>query len=122
LHFHIQRKNVTGEDAKRFLVELHRAIRRPLLVVWDRWNVHRKAARIYKERFGARIHFEWLPAYAPELNPEEAVWNRTKYGDLSNFIPDDIDHLEAEVVRSLRKSRTLSSRLRSFFRRTGLKL
>ena len=39
------------------------------------------------------IQFEWLPAYAPELNPVEQCWNRTKYSDLPNFIPDDIDHL-----------------------------
>ncbi|MFN3929893.1 MAG: transposase [Thermoflexus sp.] len=31
---------------------------------------------------------EWLPAYAPDLNPVELVWDHTYYGSLVNFIPE----------------------------------
>jgi transposase len=40
------------------------------------------------------VEFEWLPAYAPELNPVEARWSNTKYSDLANFVPDDTPHLK----------------------------
>ena len=33
------------------------------------------------EKVSDRLTIEWLPAYAPELNPTEQVWNHTKYGD-----------------------------------------
>ena len=36
------------------------------------------------------LHVEWLPAYAPDLNPVEAMWSCTKYGDLANYTPDDL--------------------------------
>jgi len=41
---------------------------------------------------------EWLPAYAPELNPAEMLWNHTKYADLANFIPEDVNDLHQSVV------------------------
>jgi transposase len=43
---------------------------------------------------------EWLPAYAPELNPDEQVWNHSKYSQLANFIADNVEHL-AEAVTNL---------------------
>jgi transposase len=43
----------------------------------------------------------WLPAYAPELNPAEHVWNHTTYSDLANFAPAALDHLEGAVSKSL---------------------
>ena len=39
------------------------------------------------KRFARRLDVEWLPAYAPDLNPVEQVWNRCKYTDLANHIP-----------------------------------
>jgi len=41
--------------------------------------------------------FEWLPSYAPELNPVEQCWNHTKCHDLANFIPEDLQHLQKAV-------------------------
>ena len=122
LYFHIQGENIRGESAAEFIVRVQRAVRRPLLVVWDRWNVHRKAARLLFARFGRRITFEWLPAYSPDLNPVEGVWDHAKYADLANFIPDDIEHLRKELAASLRDQRSTTSLLRSFFDHAGLTL
>ena len=44
---------------------------------------------------------EDLPAYAPEANPDEWVWNWTKYGRLSNLAAQDADELWDWVVESL---------------------
>jgi hypothetical protein len=72
-------------------------------------------------------HSQWLtieelPAYAPELDPCEECWNHTKYSDLADFIPDDLDHLENAVVASLRQLRGNTTLLCSFFAYAGLKL
>lgn len=122
LYFHIQDENICGEMAADFVVGIQRAVRRPLLVVWDRWNVHRKAARLLEARLGQRITFEWLPPYSPDLNPVEGVWDHAKYADLANFIPDDIDHLRKELAWSLRDQRSTTSLLRSFFDHAELPL
>ncbi len=53
------------------------------------------------------------PAYAPELNLVEHVWNHSKYSDLANFIPHDIDHLRNELANSMREQRNHPHLLRS---------
>ena len=39
------------------------------------------------ERERERLHIEYLPAYAPELNPDEGVWSQMKCL-LANGRPD----------------------------------
>ena len=60
--------------------------------------MHRSGAKRLRDRFVQRICIEWFPAYAPELNPDEQVWNRTKYADLANHIPKDVLVLGQEVI------------------------
>jgi transposase len=122
LYFHIQRENIRAESAAQLVVRVRRAVRRRLLVLWDRWNVHRKAARLLAARFGRQIAFEWLPPYSPDLNPVEGVWNHAKYADLANFVPDDIEHLHKQLAASLHDQRSTTSLLRSFFDHAGLTL
>jgi hypothetical protein len=50
------------------------------------------------------------------------VWNRTKYADLANFIPDDLGHLHRAVTDSLEDIGRDPALLRSFFRRPSLAL
>jgi transposase len=63
-----------------------------------------------------------LPAYAPDLNPVELVWNRAKYSDVANFIPEDVHDLHQAITTSLKTTATQSSLIRSFFRHSGLEL
>lgn len=122
LCFDVLDHNVRTEDFETFLEQLLRRSRRPLVVVLDRLNVHRAAARGLCGRFGDRIRFEWLPPYAPDVNPDEQVWNRAKYTDLANFNPDDVETLGRELVASFRKTRSSQDLLRSFFRHARLPL
>src|SRR6516225_5742601 len=48
---------------------------RKLLIVWDRLQAHRsRLVREYVESQEGAIHLEFLPPYAPELNPVEYLW------------------------------------------------
>lgn len=115
LSFFLHDHNIRAPDVVRFLRELHRQVGRPITLVCDRYSVHRKAVRLLREAGVNWIAVEWLPAYAPDLNPVEAVWNHTKHADLANLIPDDVDHLFDEVLDSL-DDLALNTRLkRSFF-------
>jgi transposase len=106
-----------------FLRALRRSIRIKLVLILDRWGVHRsKVLRNYLDRHAATIHVEWLPPYAPDLNPTEQVWNHAKYTDLANFIPRDCDDLSAHVDESIAGQRTQTELLRSFFHLAGLNL
>ena len=123
LYWHCQRENIRGEHVMAFLKRLRRAIRRRWVLIWDRWSVHRcKVVREYLENQGEHIHVEWLPAYAPDLNPAEQVWNHAKYSDLANFIPEDCDQLHGHVDASIADQRRQPPLLRSFFKTAGLEL
>jgi len=122
LHFRIHSNNISNVEVSAFLQAIRRTVGRNLLVIIDRLNAHRTSARRLTERHGSAFLFEWLPAYAPDLNPVEQIWNRTKYTDLANFLPDDIDHLRREVSGSLRSTRTYAHLLHGFFRRAKLDL
>ena len=58
-----------------FLQALLRHIPGPLWIVWDRWSAHKsKLTRDFIAGQGERWWVEYLPAYAPELNPVEYIW------------------------------------------------
>ena len=120
LYFTVHEKNITADEAEVFLRQVQRSLGRRLIVVMDRWPVHRKVARMLMG--DERFLIEWLPPYAPDLNPVEHVWNHTKYGDLANYIPDDLLDLELELNWSIDQTRKRPKLLRSFFLATELEL
>jgi transposase len=122
LYFDICDHNIVTDDFETFVETVLRRLRRPIILVMDRWQVHRAGALRLLRRFPTRVEIEWLPAYAPDLNPVEQIWNRTKYTDLSNYVPNDIVSLGREVARSIRHTRSQHVLLRSFFRHCGLGL
>lgn len=122
LYFDIFDHNIVTDDFEMFVARLLQRLGRPITLVMDRWPVHRSGTRRLEQRFGRRICVEWLPAYAPELNPDEQVWNHTKYADLANFIPDDVLHLGKSIAKSIRNTRSNQTLLRSFFHHAKLKL
>ena len=119
LYFAVHEKNVKAEEAEAFLRQLQRSLGKKLIVVMDRWAVHRKVARMLAG--DERFRIEWLPPYAPDLNPVEHVWNHTKYGDLANYVPDDLLDLELELECSIDQTRKRPELLRSFFHAAELK-
>ena len=122
LYFDILDHNVKADDFESFVDHLLRRVGRSIILVIDRYSVHRSAAKKLLAKHPGRLSIEWLPAYAPELNPDEQVWNRAKYTDLANFVPDDVLHLGRSVAASLRKTRGQQSLLRSFFKHAELPL
>ena len=121
LYFAVCDHNIVTDDFESFVAELLLHFPRGFILVMDRWMVHRSGAKRLQRRF-SRIDVEWLPPYAPDLNPVEQVWNRSKYTDLANYIPKDIGELEKEVYESINHMRSQQSLLRSFFKKTKLKL
>jgi transposase len=119
LYFRLFDHNITALDIVEFVKQLHRQLGRPLILVWDRWSVHRSAARQLARYNWLQV--EYLPAYAPELNPVEQVWNHTKYGDLANFVPSDADDLRQSIVSSLNRHRANQRLKYSCFRRAQLR-
>lgn len=122
LYFQLHPHNIRCDDVMAFMVRLRRHLQRPFIIVLDRYNAHRKAMRLLQETHPDWFAVEWLPAYAPDLNPVEMVWNQTKYADLANFLPARVDDLYQAMVTSLGKTRKRRKLLSSFFAHTGLEV
>jgi len=103
----MQERAYKAEDVVRFLRMLLRKIPGPLLVIWDGSPIHR--AEVVKQflssPMGKRLHLERLPGYAPELNPQEQVWNLLKRRELKNMCCQDLAHLRQELVRAKERLR-----------------
>ena len=122
LYFQLYRYNVQTPEVIAFLRLIHQHLRRPFILILDRYSVHRKAVRLLQEAGCDWLEVEWLPAYAPDLNPVEMVWNHTKYADLANFRPEDVDHLDRAVTASIGAMGQQGSLLRSCFAYARLEL
>lgn len=122
LYFRIHNNNINFEKVMMFITLLHRHLRRKFILVLDRYSAHRKAVRLMQAKHPDWFQAEWLPAYAPELNPVEMLWNHTKYADLANFIPHDVDDLQQSVAISIQNTRTQTHLIRSFFHYARLEL
>jgi transposase len=68
---------------------LAHAIATQILLVWDRLPSHRsRMVGDYIASLEGRIHQEFLPPYAPELNPVEYIWGYWKQHELPNVSPE----------------------------------
>ena len=92
-------RSLRGPDVVRFLRHLLRHIRGKLLVIWDGAPIHRaEVIKDFLTQGGAvRIWLEQLPAYPPELNAEEGIWNLLKRAELRNLCCDDLAELRLEL-------------------------
>jgi len=120
--FAIHDQNVRAAQAAAFVKQLPSPLPSAAGDVLGRWQVPRTAATRSASRRLENIHLEWLPAYAPELNPVEPRWSHTKFGKLANFVPDDTRPLKRSV-RSELKSQSPSHPLKkSLFKTAHLSL
>jgi len=59
----------------------------------------------YIASLGGWIHQEFLPPYAPELNPVEYIWGYWKQHELPNVCSKDYWQLSENARRALRRMR-----------------
>jgi putative transposase len=69
-------ENCTAETSVLFLQQLRAQYAQPLIVIWDNGPAHRgPAIRAYLTTPGLRLSLVALPAYSPDFNPDEAIWD-----------------------------------------------
>jgi hypothetical protein len=66
-----------------------------------------------------RLRLESLPAYAPETNPDEGIWNLLKRVELGNRCCGDLPHLKAELRRDVLRLRQKPHLIRACIRHAG---
>ena len=111
LYYQWHHHNIRQVEVCAFLSHLLRHLRGPVIVLWDRLRLHRLPPVHELCRRVPRLRLEYFPSYAPELNPDEQVWNLAK-ARLANGSPDDRFELALSVIEVLEQCRASQSRLR----------
>jgi transposase len=122
LYMLVQDRSYRGEDVVRFLEHLLRYIGGKLTVLWDGASIHRcQAVKDYLAKgAAARIHLERFPGYAPELNPDEGIWNCLKGVELKNLCCRDLEHLRQELRKAKERLRHKTDVILGCIRQPGL--
>ena len=104
-----------------FLRVLLRNISGKLLLIWDGSPIHRgQPVKDFLRRGAARrLHLEQLPGYAPDLNPDEGVWNYLKRVELANVCCSDLQELRRQLIRARERVRHKHDILRACSRACG---
>jgi len=92
-----------------------------VLVIWDGAPIHRsRAVREYLSgEARGRVHLERLPGYAPEVNPEEGVWQLLKLHELANVCARNMRELRREVRLGIQRLRQKLPQLRACVHQVG---
>ena len=121
LFLDLQAQAYDADGVVAFLTALLDQIVGHVTVIWDGAPIHR--SHVVKDflRDGAahRLHLEQLPGYAPDLNPDEGIWNYLKRVELGNVCCHDLGELTAQVRLAEQRLRNQPEIIRACSRQCG---
>ncbi len=117
----IQACAFAGGDVVRFLKHLLCHLGGKLLIIWDGAPIHHaKAVTAFVAAEAAgQIRVEQLPGYAPDLNPDEGVWDHLKQVELRNVACHDQQELRHQLRLAIARLRHKPELVRSFIKHYG---
>src|SRR3984893_14987792 len=93
-----------------------RGRKNPVFLVLDGHPAHiAKLVAQYVQRLAGRLELHFLPGYAPELNPDEFVWNHLKRQGVSKTPLRRDESLRSRVQSDLAAIEARPALVRSFF-------
>ena len=78
--------------------------------------------RDYVDSLKGAIQLEYLPAYAPELNPTEYIWGHLKHHELGNFCARTFGELTSRARNRLRSMQRRQTLISAFWQQAELPL
>lgn len=111
----------TGKfNAQRYIEFLSRFIRyakRPIILIVDGHPSHRaKVVTEYICSLKGRLEMHFLPPYAPDLNPDEFVWNYVRIKGTGRIPLRKNESLKDRIAKDLARIKKNKRLCRSFFR------
>ena len=101
---------------KRLTHDAQRTGAGPVFCIVDNHPAHRaKAVDRYVASTGGALRLYRLPAYSPQLNPDEWVWKNVKHDGVAPAAPKGPQQMTAVITARLRRLQRLPHILRGFF-------
>jgi transposase len=120
-YFRLYPGSIRSPQVVQFLSHLMRHMPNDMLVIWDGLRSHRsRLVKDFVAQQNGRIELEYLPAYAPELNPVEYLWGYWKHHELPNFCPKTFTELSLHAVRALKRMRRRPKLITAFWKQAEL--
>lgn len=116
----IPNEGFNGLRTATFLRSLLKHLRSNVIIVWDRGSHHRaKPVRDILLKH-SRLTIEYLPPYAPDLNPVEFLWSQLKWSKLANVVYNDTQQLDDFIMEHLSDTAHNQAMLSNFYKATPL--
>jgi hypothetical protein len=112
-------RSVNQEDLITHFRRLRRTFRTPLVILLDNLVQHKGKGLHAWCLSVSDVHLEYLPPYAPELNPAEGVWAHGKCVTCAGRLVDERGQLEL-LAREAIHTASAEPLLRGFIRGTKL--
>jgi len=117
MQFMIVQGTVRAEQICEFLKRLMHGHEDKVFLIWDGHPTHKsKKVKECIASFQGRLEVFLLPAYSPDLNPIEQLWNHTKGNGVGRKIVYGPDQLKSIIINKLRSLQKLPKKIASFFR------
>jgi transposase len=122
LCFHVQAGNYDTDSLIGVLGELRKFLGgEKATLLWDGLPAHRSTAMgAWLRRQRSWLVVERLPAYAPDLNPVEALWSSLKAVELANLTSPTLAEVIAQAHQGIRRVRQTPHLAYGFLRHAGL--
>jgi transposase len=121
LYFELHQDDIPGTQVIWFLEQPLEEVPGRVVVLWDSGGIHRCVevntfVWLNRRRLGLRR----FPPYAPELNPDEGIWDVLKNEQLANYCPRDLEALKGAVEAQLRLLQRIPHRVQQAMRESEL--
>lgn len=112
----IEEGHISSREYIDFLDQLITAHPRPLILIVDRASFHRsRQVRKFVREHRDRIRVFFLPRHAPNLNPDEQVWNELKNRRLGREPIKNKQDLKRRLLSHLKILEKSPALIRTFF-------
>lgn len=114
MRFAVIEGRMNSDKFIKFLKKLHADAGKPIIVIADNASYHSSGKVEKFARESQAIYLGYLPKYAPELNPDEQVWNHAK-ARLAKLFIDSAQTMKQSVLNIMRSLQKQSWLIQSFF-------
>lgn len=116
-YFRLFNGSIKSPQIVEFLKALQAMIGKKLLIIRDRLQAHRsKLVRAHVEAQHGQIMIDYLPAYAPDMNPVECIWGYLKHHAMPNCYASDLGDVAHRARSNLRLMQRRTTLVQAFWK------